>query len=55
MDLLNRVREFVECHQLLTRGRPVVVGVSGGPDSLCLLHLLMRLQETIRSLSTRRT
>ena len=42
--LIERVRSTIEHHQLLQVGETVVVGVSGGPDSLCLLHLLMRLQ-----------
>jgi tRNA(Ile)-lysidine synthase len=43
MPTVSRLRAFVERHNLLEPGSPVVVGVSGGPDSLCLLHLLMRL------------
>lgn len=45
MDLLNRVRNFIQRHDLLTEGDRVVVGVSGGPDSLSLLHLLHHLEE----------
>jgi len=44
-DVLTQVRRTIETHNLLASGDSVVVGVSGGPDSLCLLHVLMRLRE----------
>ncbi|MBN1135131.1 MAG: tRNA lysidine(34) synthetase TilS [Anaerolineae bacterium] len=43
MDILDQVRRTIERNRLLSSGEAVVVGVSGGPDSLCLLHLLCRL------------
>ncbi len=42
--VLELVRETIQKHRLLEAGERVVVGVSGGPDSLCLLHVLTRLQ-----------
>ncbi len=47
MDVLARVRATVQAHDLLPAGSSVVVAVSGGPDSLCLLHVLGRLREEL--------
>ena len=41
--MLSRVRRAIQRHHLLAPGETVVVGVSGGPDSLCLLHVLHEL------------
>jgi tRNA(Ile)-lysidine synthase len=47
MELSKRVRETVRKHHMFGEGDTVVVGVSGGPDSLCLLHALERLQQEL--------
>lgn len=39
----EKVKRYIEKHNMLERGAKVVVGVSGGADSVCLLHLLWRL------------
>ncbi|HDH09587.1 MAG TPA: tRNA lysidine(34) synthetase TilS, partial [Chloroflexi bacterium] len=44
-DVLRKVRQTIDRYELLAPGETVVVGVSGGPDSLCLLHVLRRLSE----------
>jgi tRNA(Ile)-lysidine synthase len=45
MELLKQVRNTIRQQRLFAFGETVVVGVSGGPDSLCLLHVLLRLHE----------
>jgi len=42
--LLQRARVFLQAHGLLRPAARLLVAVSGGPDSLCLLHLLCRLR-----------
>jgi len=40
-NLLSTIKK----HEMITAGDRIVVGVSGGPDSLCLLHALNELKE----------
>lgn len=47
-DLLARVRQYVQRYALFAPGDAVVAGVSGGADSLCLFHLLIRLAPEYR-------
>ncbi len=42
--LTHKVRQTLDRFQMLTPNERVVVGVSGGPDSLALLHVLWRLR-----------
>lgn len=42
MDVFEKFCAFVQEEELLKSGERVVVGVSGGPDSLCLLELVHR-------------
>jgi len=47
-SLLRKVQRTIEKYDLLASGDGVVVGVSGGPDSLCLLHALLSLHNPLR-------
>ena len=39
----KKIREFVEKHHMLTKGNGVVIGLSGGPDSVCLFFVLLNM------------
>jgi tRNA(Ile)-lysidine synthase len=45
--ILNAVLHTLHARGLLRGGETVVVGVSGGPDSMALLHVLWRLRERL--------
>ena len=45
MDFSGRIREFVMQHELIEKNDGIVVGVSGGADSVCLLLCLSELRK----------
>lgn len=47
-SLVEQVRKTIAAHALCAPGDTVVVGVSGGPDSLALLDALVSLDEELR-------
>ena len=41
----QKVQEYVEKHQMISSGDVIIAGISGGADSVCLLYLLLSMQE----------
>ena len=45
--LETRVLRFIKEHRLVPPGEPLLVAVSGGPDSVCMLHILVNLRDEL--------
>lgn len=45
--MINRVLHTIKKYNLIQSGDGVIVGLSGGPDSVCLLHLLYLLADEL--------
>lgn len=48
MEIIEKFLETIRAHRLIEENEKIVVGVSGGPDSICLLHLLWSLKEMLK-------
>jgi len=48
-SLKDRVRAYIASHDLIPSGAPVLVAVSGGVDSMGLLHVLRALGHNVRA------
>ena len=44
MNLVQKIQQTIQCYQLVKKTDTVVVAVSGGPDSVALLHVLFSLK-----------
>lgn len=44
----NKVLQTINKYNLIKQNDKIVIGVSGGPDSICLLHILNELKQTLK-------
>lgn len=41
--MIDKVRQYIKSNQMVKKGDKVVLGVSGGADSMCLLYIFLKL------------
>ena len=46
--VLEKVQKAISEYNMLKEGNTVIVGLSGGADSVCLLHVLASLRDEYR-------
>ena len=45
--IFQKVQETIASHNLIKSDEHIVLGLSGGSDSVCLFHILLRLRQTL--------
>lgn len=43
--LINKVEAYIKENNMFARNEKILVALSGGPDSICLMHILIRLRD----------
>jgi tRNA(Ile)-lysidine synthase len=47
-DLVHRVLSSIRKYRMLSGGEKILIGLSGGPDSVCRVHVLSRLRDSLK-------
>ena len=45
--IFHKVKDTIERHHLIRSDEHIVLGLSGGPDSVCLFHILLQLRDEL--------
>lgn len=45
--MIQKIKQFIEENNMIDKGDHIILGVSGGADSVCLLHVLLELKDEL--------